>query len=659
MAENETNNEALLVELTNTSLEAANISKLNFEAGYEVEITETNTLPIVTLEYAGGLKDVPHNMKYAPTQDSLATKRAVLDILGEIDLQQLCVNLEATAALVDIAYNACNSIVGAHQKLYKLRNDIYMTTTDSVSLANKFSYASKGILENLVDVYKSIASGDSMKLIRVGKTLSRISGLANGMSEEAQTMADDFNKLSSRTLEQGSAVVAVENDNMKLKEDMEKQLQEFKVKLAAFHASKKEIENQIEEAQNLYTKYDKEAKELNEKADKAELVGMIVGGIGAIVGSVATAFSGFTNVGAKPSDTDDKKAGNDKSETDGEEKEKLPVLEQSEDVKERQSRLGSNQAELEVIDGRLAQYEQQIADLEKEKPSDDEKRTDEKIDQEIDEIKEKRDADSKRKTELTKQISEDNAYLKAKMASQVGMSVEDASKKFGEKFDNSSANARSAAVAKEKLAEEILKLKFELQKKNVENESMIAEFTRKIKNMNLNTVDLSVAITSLQLAVTCLSTVGSILANVAVFWKRVELSLQNLVSNITLVSLPDMLQASKDNPEKLAVYVKTDEDFLGDWYIMESKWFALQIICEAYHKSCENAKGRLDTSLRRAETDGLEHWKLAQAMAAEMEEKLKINLRSSESKTADYKKKLEIMEKSRENSYRELLEEEV
>lgn len=656
MTKNETGNEVLLVELTNTSLEVADISKLNFESGYDAEITETDKLPIVTLEYAGGLKDAPHNMAYAPTPDSLAAKRAVLDILGQIDLQQLCVNLEATATLMDIAYNACNGIVGAHQKLYELRTDIYKTTVDSVILADKFTTASKSILGGLVKVYKFIASGDSMKLSQVGAALSRISGLAKGMSEEAQAMAGNFNKLSERTLKQGSEVVAVENDNIKLKEDMEKQLREFKAKLAAFHASKKEIENQIEEAQNLYTKYDNEAKELNKKADKAEMVGIIMDGIGTIAGSVATAFSGFSNV--KNAGSNDKKAGDDTSGADDEEKDKLPDLKQSEDVKERQSRLGSNRAELEMIDGRLAQYDQQISDLEKEKPSSDEKRTDEEIDKEIEAIKKKRDADSKRKTELTKQISEDDAYLKAKMASQVGMSVEDASKKFGKKFDNSSANARSAAIAKEKLAEEILKLKFELQKKSVENESMIAEFTRKIKNMNLNAVDLSVAITSLQLAVTCLSTVGSILADVAVFWKRVELSLKNLAGDATLSSLRDMLQASKENPEKVAVFVKTDGDFLGDWYIMESKWFALQIVCEAYSRSCENARDRLNTSLRRAETDGLEHWKLAQAMAAEMEEKLKINLRSSESKTADYKKKLEIMEKSREGAYKELLEEE-
>ena len=657
MAEIETNSN-VLIELTNTSLAVADISKLNFEAGFVAEITQTDKLPIVTLEYAGGLKDVPHNMAFAPTPDSLATKRAVLDILGQIDLQQLCINLEATATLMDIAYNACNGIVGAHRKLYDLRTDIYKTTVDSVILANKFSTASKSILGGLVKVYKYIASGDSMKLNQVGTVLSRVSDLAKGMSEEAQAMADNFNKLSDRTLQQGSEVVAVENEKIKLKKDMEEQLQKFKAELAAFYASKKEIENQIEEAQKLYTKYDNEARELNKKADKTEMVGMIMGGIGAIAGSIGTAFSGFSSVNAMNADDDGRKAGDGASKEGGKEKDKLPELEQSEDVKVRQARLGSNRAELEVIDGRLAQYDQKIADLEKEKPSSDEKRTDKEIDEEIEEIKKKRDTDSKRKTELTKQISEDEAYLKAKMASQLGMSVEDVSRKFGEKFDQSSANARSAAAAKEKLAEEILRLKFELQKKSTENESMIAKLTGDIKNRNLGTVDLSVAITSLQLAVTCLSTVGSILANVAVFWKGVELHLKDLASDVTLSSLQKTLQASKDNPEKVAVYAKTDEDFLGDWYIMESKWFALQIVCEAYYRACDNAKNQLDTSLRRAETDGLEHWKLAQTMAAEMEEKLNINLRSSESKTADYKKKLEIMEKSRESAYRELLEKE-
>ncbi|MCM1439541.1 MAG: hypothetical protein NC131_10135 [Roseburia sp.] len=653
MAEMKTDND-VLVELTNTSLEVADISKLNFEAGYETEISETGKLPIITLEYANGLKDIPHNMAFAPASDSLATRRAVLDILGQIDLQQLCINLEATAALMDIAYNACNSIIGAHEKLYELRTDIYKTTVKSVDLANEFSVASRGILGGLVKVYKYIASGDSIKLSQVKTYLSRISDSAKGMSDAAEQMAKDFNSLSGRTLEQGSEVVAVENENIKLKKDMETQLNEFKAKLEAFNASKKEIESQIEEAQTLFTKYDNEARELNKKADTMEIVGMVITGIGSMAGSVGTAFSGFYNSNGPDVKVDSGKASGGTSGKENEE-EKMPELEQSADVKERQSRLGSNRAEFEVIEGRLKMYDQKIENLEKEKSSPDKKRTDEEIDKEIEDTKKQRDTDSKRKADLTKQISEDDAYLKGKMASQVGISVEDASKKFGEKFDNSTANVRSIAIAKEKLAEEILKLKFELQKKSVENEAMIAEFTRKIKNMNLGTVDLSVAITSLQLAVTCLSTVGSILANVAIFWKRVELSLKNLAGDATMASLQDLLQDSKDNPDKLASYAMTDEDFLGDWYIMESKWFALQLVCEAYYHSCENAKNRLDISLRRAETDGLEHWKLAQSMAAEIEEKLKISIRSSESKTMEFKKKIQIMEKTREDAYKELL----
>lgn len=673
MTENETSGN-VLIELTNASLEVADISKLNLDAGYGVEITETGKLPIITLEYAGGLKDISHKMASAPVPDSLAAKRAVLDILGQIDLQQLCVNLEATSTLMDIAYNACNGIVGAHQKLYGLRTDVYQATVRSVKLADEFSSVSGNILSALVKVYKFIASGNAMEFCQVGTYLSRISGLAEGMSEAAAKMAKDFDDLSDRTLKQGSEVVAVENENISLKEDMERQLQEFKAKLDAFNASKKEIESQLEEAQTLYTKYDSEAKELNKKADTMEIVGAVMGGIGSIVGSVGTALSGFAGSTAAAAGNADQKVGGVTPGEAEKAEEKLPELEQSADVKERQARLGSNKAELEVIEGRLKQYEQKIEALEKEKDeaedpagtsgteSEEEassagRRSNEEIDKEIEDIKKKRDTDSKRKAELTRQISDDDAYLKGKMASQIGMSVESASRKFGERFDNSSANARSAAIAKEKLAEEILKLKFELQKKSVENEAMIAEFTRKIKNMNLNTVDLSVAITSLQLAVTCLSAVGSILANVSIFWSRVELSLKNLAGNAMLSALKDMLKASEDSPERVAAYAKTNEDFLGDWYIMESKWLALQIVCEAYHRSCENAKDRLDISLRRAETEGLEHWKLAQTMAAEMEEKLKINLRSSEGKTSDFKKKIEIMEKSREGAYKDLLEE--
>lgn len=366
MTENETSGN-VLIELTNASLEVADISKLNLDAGYDVEITETGKLPIITLEYAGGLKDISHKMASAPVPDSLAAKRAVLDILGQIDLQQLCVNLEATSTLMDIAYNACNGIVGAHQKLYGLRTDVYQATVRSVKLADEFSSVSRNILSALVKVYKFIASGNAMEFCQVGTYLSRISGLAEGMSEAAAKMAKDFDDLSDRTLKQGSEVVAVENENISLKEDMERQLQEFKAKLDAFNASKKEIESQLEEAQTLYTKYDSEAKELNKKADTMEIVGAVMGGIGSIVGSVGTALSGFAGSTAAAAGNADQKAGGVTPGEAEKAEEKLPELEQSADVKERQARLGSNKAELEVIEGRLKQYEQKIEALEKEK----------------------------------------------------------------------------------------------------------------------------------------------------------------------------------------------------------------------------------------------------------------------------------------------------
>lgn len=61
MEGNETNND-VLVELTNETLKADDISKLNLRVGYDVEINEMKKLPIITLEYAGGLRDISHNM---------------------------------------------------------------------------------------------------------------------------------------------------------------------------------------------------------------------------------------------------------------------------------------------------------------------------------------------------------------------------------------------------------------------------------------------------------------------------------------------------------------------------------------------------------------------------------------------------------------------
>lgn len=655
----------VLAELADTALTVTDISQINFEVGTKASVEMGDKLPVVTVEYSNGAKDSPHDMAFAPKTESLAVRRAVLDIMGQVDLQQLCINQEACAVLMDIAYNACNSIVGAHERIYELRTDIYTTTLESVELARNFTVASNSILGGLVKVYEYLGSGSSFKINQLGTILSKIVGYAQKMSEAAQLMSGRFFSLSEQALQEGSEVVKIEGQNETKRKELETQLFDFKAQLEAFQASKNEIEKQIEQAQFLYDKYDREVSELNKKADKMEMASMIMTGVGTAIGSVSSVFSGFSS-GSSSKDISglhkpqgDKDAVNEAArKADAAENAESGEEEkggQSSDLQKRRTRLERNEEEANQIENRLKEYGIQLEQLEKEKCAADKTRTQEAIDEEIDRIKKMQDGDGARKKELLDQIAEDKSYIKGIQISQIGEKVSDVAEKYEKKIDASCENARSAATEKERLAAKILNLRFELQKKNSENEARIAEFTSRIKNMSLSSMDISVAITSLKLAVTCLSTVSSVLGEVSLLWAGVKSALEHLADDTTIQSLQSALKGSNDYAG-IAEYAKTDESFVADWYIMESKWVALHMVCEAYCTSCEKAKDRLNISLRRAESDGLEHWKLAQQMAAEMESKLAINLCSSQSRTLDFKKQIEVLEKAQENRYAELLE---
>ncbi|MGL4549221.1 hypothetical protein [Eubacterium aggregans] len=270
------------------------------------------------------------------------------------------------------------------------------------------------------------------------------------------------------------------------------------------------------------------------------------------------------------------------------------------------------------------------------------------IETEITDTKAKESEDTKRKTFIESEMKEDESYLKARLAASIGTSVGDASKALEQRMENVRNNARGAAAAKEKLAENMLRMKFEFEEKNTENLGRIASFTQKIKNANIDIIDTSVIINSLQLAANCLSTVGATLATTALFWKSIERACDNLSSDITIETLSETIEGKSGDPEGIVRYVTTNKLLGKNWFIMECQWQALYLVCDAYYNSCNHAMDLLGTSFKRAETDRRVHWQLAQEMAKALEEKLSITLRSAQSKDEDFKKRVALAQKERE-----------
>jgi hypothetical protein len=393
----------LLAKLTETSVKSADIEKIDFNR-VSAEMSREGEQTFITLTY-GDLKDGAYSLTEAPADNSLTVRRAVLDILGQINLQQLCMNLEASAALIDVAYNACNGIYGAHKSLYKLRTDVYDTVCDSVAVSMDFKNASALIIKALIQVYENLSSTDECDIDLVRLYLSKIPKAAKGMSEQANELSNRFSVLKTRALDEGENIVGIGSEKQKQQAELEKYLLDFKAKLAAFEASKTEIEKQITQAQTLYEKYDAEARALHSKADTMEIVSAVVGGLGEIAGAVSTAVAGYygsqtpkINIGStSPATPEPKVTPDNPSQPSAPSSDKpLPTDEgknDSPDVAARKTRLGSNKAELDLVSVRLEGYPDQIDALENEKKSVDKTRTDVDIDKEIKNRKDKQQTD--------------------------------------------------------------------------------------------------------------------------------------------------------------------------------------------------------------------------------------------------------------------------
>ncbi|MDR1702255.1 MAG: hypothetical protein LBR56_05725 [Sporomusaceae bacterium] len=646
---------SILAALTETSVQTGSIEKIDFTR-VKAKMMPNGEETHIVLDY-GGIIDGQFLLSQAPPDNCLTVRRAVLDILGQIDLQKLCTNLEASAALVDVAYNACNGIGGAHENMYQLRTDIFDAVVDSVDMSDQFRKATRSVIMAMLSVYETLSSVDNCDLPTVRAYLSAISRAAKGLADRAEEMAQRFTALENKTLKEGREIVKIESVSIKEQEELQKQLADFKAQLDAFNVSQKELEKQITEAQRLYTKYDNEARELNQEAKTAEMIGAIVGGIGQIANGVSSAVAGFygaqtpkISIGLPSAPAGGKTSPGGSVPTPGTDPPVAtePEVPDTPDVVACKTRLGSNKAELDLLKTRLPEYAAKLTALEKEKSSTDKTRSDSEIDTEIAATKDKQDKDTKRQAALEKEIADDTSYLKGKLAASLGIEVGKISKEMESKFENMGNNARSAAAAKDKLAEEMLRLKFELEGKNTEVLAKITEFTQRIKNASIEVIDLSVIINSLQLAVTCLSTVGSTLATVSLFWRSVEKACANLADSTVIEALTNKISGEAETLESLVKYVTSNTAFGRNWFIMECQWHALYLVCDAYYISCNSAKNLLDISLRRVETDRREHWKLAQEIAKDLEIKLQVTLRSAQSKDEDFKKRVALAQQEKE-----------
>jgi hypothetical protein len=618
----------------------------------------------------------------SPDNNSLTVKRAVLDILGTIDLQKLCTSVQTTAVLVDIAYNAVVGISGAHVKLYELRGEMLNVIEDSVKLSLDFKNASSDVnkkltrcYEYLIDPYEDVDS--------VQRILLKCSNTALKMSEDSAKMADKFDLLKEKTLSHGKEIVTVENIKIEDKKNAEKSLLDFKASLDGYEASKKELETRLKEANELYSKYDKQAEELNKKANTAEVIGLVVTGVGVIAQGVGTAMGGYgaskspaVNINSngeyveqnnelntlntgKKADLKDSTVENPKQDTN------LPV--EPEDVKSRRDRLGNDKAELLLIDSRIKNYPNLKAALEHEKAVKSGSVVDDKItprdldviDAELKRINDEEKRDSSRKLELETEISSDNSYITSRLGQAASQDIVKAAGQLETKFEGMATTSREAAAAKDKLAQEMLKLKFELQEKQTQNLAKIAEYTQKIKNTNFDVNDLSVAINSLQLAITCLSSTVSILSEVSIFWSSLKTACEQLASNDTFDDLLDRINDivsdhSLKDREKLAKYCFESSNFGRDWFILLCQWWAVYLVTNSYYIDSTNAHKIIGESLSRIEQDSKSHWDLARKMAEATEKVIDKQLLSDKIKNKDYQARIAKFENEKEKTLEDI-----
>jgi hypothetical protein len=631
------------IDFTRVSVDLVNMPDDLKDTGIQLKFHVENT--VVT--------DGPYSLTYAPPETAISIQKFVLQTLGETDLKQMTAHLVNAASLIDVAYNACNGIDGAFSDMYSLRNEVADVVADSVKTASLFQNTAQRALLLIFQAYKYLC-GEHPNPNNAINSFKACATVAGAMANKATELANKFDDTKKSIEKQGTQVSKVEESKIKENDTLKQKIQEIKASIDGLNSSKDYLKQQIDEAKEMYDKYDKEANELQKTANKAEIASIVCKGIGALAEGMGQAFAAYEqskrptlNINSSstiPQQTAKDDNGKETTQT-------LPA-----DVEQKNKDIGKVKVDMELTEGRIKNNTEKIETLKHElavvkgteaddkiiKPYREEKA----IQDEIDATQKLADDDNTSFNTLKAQKDEYDAWMTARMANATSESVKDSTDKMGQKLDEQSNTIQQAAYARREAADNLLKLKFDLQKTQTENLKMLAQYATQVKSAQINSVDLTVVINSLRVAVTCLSMTTDIMRQTAVFWSNMSTLCSNLASDRTADTIKNDLELY--GIDGIADVYKMDPIFALSMFLLICQWDAVYLICKEYYDASQVANKILSDSQWRAEMDPKDHWDLSKKLAEQIENRLNIQIVDSSQKTDAYKNELETNEKARQ-----------
>lgn len=529
-----------------------------------------------------GGKSECYDLTKSMSENALMVKEEKRDILHQMDLPTVISNLNNTVDLLNISYHAVYGFPEQAQ-VFGLQKDVMDLNDKGIIVVTGFKDQASVVVVELEGVYKWLIKG--MESMAINK-LERFAVLAAGMSEQAEEMADGYQKAADNTSSVLQNVMDQNASQIEKQEKLVKMQKELEAAQESVEALQKSVEERLKGLEKEYARLIKVDDAERDHKRTMDIMGAVFGLLGAATSVVSDA------VGSKGGGSFGGKNQN------------------QEEYDKAESKKRELEDQLRETDAEIQRLEKKVEELAAKKDSAEEAEK-EKLEKEYN--------DTRDKVREARQKKED-LEIKKNAAGDTLKRLGDALSQQGEQIRKGASEGGEESQIRAEQMNEIYAEIMNLERQKTEQVGLLAKYAKQMEAAVIDQNATEAAIQSLILATSCLKKTVVALKDIALFWASMERSCRALADN----SLKEDIKAlqSVDKADRIEAYQSSEIMYPIASYM--AKWMAVLSISKEYLTAAEETRKHLSDTI--ANSDFLkspkEHWDLASKLAGEVGDSL-------------------------------------
>ncbi len=521
------------------------------------------------------------------------------DILKQMDLKTVINNLDNAVDLLDVSYHAVYGFA-VQAKIFRLQKNLMDLNDKGIIVVGEFRDKSQTVQAELKAVFQWLVKG--MESVAIGK-LERFAVYAAGMSQQAQELADDYQKMADSTSAILEETMEESSKQYAKMDELRNMMNEFQAKIDAANKVQEETKRRLNSLNEEYAKLSDAEERAEKQQNKMAVIGAVFSFVGNVMSGIGSDVPEMSGSNKQPSAAGTG-TGAGGEQSDDETKASLD---------EQQKQKAENDQAMETLKNEIAELEKNLKRLTEE--------TDSSEDQDKRAAKQKEYQEQIRsKQEELKKLEEKSKTFEKTIAG-----IRNIISSAGQRVDQMAEDARSISEQRSQRLNDINKERMRLEDSNTEQLALLAENTKKLAGIVIDQNSTEAAVQALIIAVSCLKKVVVAVKDIELFWNSMEACCRSLADSSLKDTIKDLQQIDKE--DRIEAYYSDMIMYPLLCYI--AKWAAIGSISREYIAAAEKTRGNLNTTVTTADSSAMsrtDHWNKASQLAEQVSTRISTSI---------------------------------